>query len=115
MKWDESKHPRDELGRFTDANGSYRQNAPYRDILSEQANHDSYYISGKDRYDEYPTVYLPWGEYNMVMHELATNLTEEERKQKIVTRSIRNYTYTVVNNGFGNYRVIKKKAIKPRR
>ena len=31
-EWDESKHPRDALGRFTDAGGAYRQNTSYREI-----------------------------------------------------------------------------------
>lgn len=34
MEWDESKHPRDEAGRFTDKDSgvSYRQNSDYRDV-----------------------------------------------------------------------------------
>ncbi len=34
--WDESKHPRDELGRFTAAGSAYRQNTSYREILEAQ-------------------------------------------------------------------------------
>lgn len=33
MEWDESKHPRAEDGKFTDGNGSYRQNTSYNEIL----------------------------------------------------------------------------------
>ena len=32
MTWDESKHPRDDDGKFTDGNGSYRQNTKYSSI-----------------------------------------------------------------------------------
>ena len=77
MKWDESKHPRDDLGRFTDANGSYRQNTPYREILAEREQREVESAkSPKDDYSDIPTIKLPRAEYAMVMHELATNLTE---------------------------------------
>lgn len=33
MKWDESKHPRDKDGKFTDGSGGFRQNATYKDII----------------------------------------------------------------------------------
>ena len=33
MSWEESKHPRAEDGKFTDGNGSYRQNTSYGEIL----------------------------------------------------------------------------------
>lgn len=32
--FEEEKHPRDESGKFTDKNGSYRQNASYEDIMT---------------------------------------------------------------------------------
>ena len=116
MAWDESKHPRNRLGRFTDAYGAYRQNASYGEILAAQKQQEVKVVaSEKDDYSDIPTVKLPRAEYAMVMHELATNLTEDEREQRIITRNIRNHTYVVVNNGFGNYRVIKKKTIKSRR
>lgn len=118
MAWDESKHPRDRRGRFIDAYGygAYRQNASYREILDAQKQREpKSETSAKVDYSDIPTVKLPRAEYAMVMHELATNLTDEEHNQRILTRSIRNYTYVVLNNGFGNYRIIKKKAIKPRR
>lgn len=31
----EEKHPRDESGKFTDKNGSYRQNTSYEDIMTD--------------------------------------------------------------------------------
>lgn len=32
--FEEEKHPRDESGKFTDKNGSYRQNASYEEIMT---------------------------------------------------------------------------------
>lgn len=60
---------------------------------------------------DYKTVELPKQEYAHVMSELATHLTAAQRKQKVVTKAIGNYIYTIENNGFGNYRVIGKVAI----
>lgn len=59
----------------------------------------------------FETVFLPKNEYAHVMSELAQNLTKEEQMKSIITRPIGNYSYTVENNGFGNYRVIGKKPI----
>ena len=75
---------------------------------------------GNNKYDlqffaksskDYETIVLPKQEYAHVMSELATHMTEEQRKQKVVHKAIGNYVYTVENNGFGNYRVIGKKPI----
>ena len=60
---------------------------------------------------DYPTITLPKQEFAHIMSELATHLTAEQRKQKVVTKAIGNYVYTIENNGFGNYRVIGKEAI----
>lgn len=60
---------------------------------------------------DYKTIELPKQEYAHVMSELATHLTAAERKQKVVTKAIGNYIYTIENNGFGDYRIIGKKAI----
>ena len=35
MAFDESKHPRDEDGKFTDGTRTYRQNTPYHEILRD--------------------------------------------------------------------------------
>ena len=106
MAWDESKHPRDRRGRFTDAYGSYRQNTSYSEILASEGS-----ASRTDDYSEYPTVKLPRAEYAMVMHELATNLTDEEHKMPIVIKHICNSTYRIVVRGFGDYRIIGKTEI----
>ena len=42
------------------------------------------------------------------MHELNTNLTKEQRKKKQITRAIGTNVYTIINNGFNEYRIIDK-------
>lgn len=59
----------------------------------------------------YKTIVLPKQEYAHVMSELATNMTAEQRKKKVVSKAIGSYIYTIENNGFGDYRIIGKKAI----
>ena len=61
--------------------------------------------------EDFATIILPKNEYSHVMNEIATNLTEEQSKKKVFSKHIGDYIYTVENNGFGNYRVIKKKKI----
>ena len=56
-------------------------------------------------------VKLPKAEYAKVMHELNTNLTKEQRRKKRITRFIDNYIYTIINNGFNDYKVISKDEI----
>lgn len=41
MEWDESKHPRDKDGRFTDGSGVYRQNASYGFLLDKCTSQSS--------------------------------------------------------------------------
>ena len=60
---------------------------------------------------DYKTVELPKQEYAHIMSELATHLTDAQRKQKVVTKAIGKFVYTIENNGFGEYRVIGKKTI----
>lgn len=45
------------------------------------------------------------------MHELNTNLTKEQKKEKIFSKNIGNYQYKVENNGFNEYRIIGKQNI----
>lgn len=61
---------------------------------------------------DFKTVILPEKEYAHVMSEIATHLTEEQASKKVFSRAIGKYIYTVENNGFGNYRVIKKIKIR---
>lgn len=57
------------------------------------------------------TIFLPKQEYAHVMSEIATNLTETQKQQRIVSKAIGNYVYTFENNGFADYRIIGKKLI----
>lgn len=57
------------------------------------------------------TIFLPKEEYAHVMSEIASNITEEQQKQKVLTKPIGDYFYTFENNGFGEYRIIGKKPI----
>lgn len=60
------------------------------------------------RSEDFKTVVLPRQEYAHVMSEIATNLTEEQANKKVFSKAIGDYIYTIENNGFGDYRVIKK-------
>lgn len=61
---------------------------------------------------DFETVILPKKEYAHVMSEISTNLTKEQASKKVFSRAIGDYIYTVENNGFGEYRVIKKIKIR---
>lgn len=56
------------------------------------------------------TVLLKPSEYEHVMHELATWITEEQKRSPVIHKNIGRYTYTFSNTN-GNYRVINKKKI----
>lgn len=86
--FEESKHPRDKDGKFSSGNGK----------------------AVRRRYKN-KVVKLSKREYAMVIHELNTNLSKEERKQKNLYKCIGNYLYTVKNNGFNNYQVLGKVEI----
>ena len=61
---------------------------------------------------ELPTVRLPKKEYAHVMSEIATNITQAQREQRVFSKNIGDYTYTV-ENGFDNtYRIIDKSKIR---
>ena len=83
--FEESKHPRDKDGKFSSGNGK----------------------AVRRRYKN-KVVKLSKREYATVIHELNTNLSKDERKQKILYKCIGSYLYTVKNNGFNNYQVLGK-------
>lgn len=83
--FEESKHPRDKDGKFSSGNGK----------------------AVRRRYKN-KVVKLSKREYATVIHELNTNLSKEERKQKNLYKCIGSYLYTVKNNGFNNYQVLGK-------
>lgn len=59
-----------------------------------------------------PTVRLPKAEYAHVMSEIATHITNEQREQKVFSKNIGNYIYTVENYFDNTYRVIDKSKIR---
>jgi len=62
--------------------------------------------------EDYSTVILERKEYAHVMSEIATNLTKEQAKMRTFSKAIGEYIYVIENNGFGNYRIIKKRKIR---
>ena len=60
---------------------------------------------------DYPTVRLSKQEYAHVMSEIASHLTDDDKISPVFVKRIGNYQYTVENNGFGDYRVIRKRRI----
>ena len=83
--FEESKHPRDKDGKFSSGNGK----------------------AVRRRYTN-KVVKLSKREYAIVIHELNTNLSKDERKQKVLYKCIGSYLYTVKNNGFNNYQILGK-------
>lgn len=62
--------------------------------------------------DNYKGVWLSKREYAKVMSEIASHLTEEQSNSEVFIKRIGNYIYTIRNNGFGEYIVIKKERAK---
>lgn len=56
-------------------------------------------------------IILPKDEYAMVMSELNTHMSDEDRKHAIVTKAIGNHYYTIINKGFDDYTIIAKRPI----
>jgi hypothetical protein len=56
----------------------------------------------------YKQIQLPRDEYAHIMSELNTNLSEEDRKHAIITKTIGSYEYTFINKGFNDYIFVKK-------
>lgn len=65
-------------------------------------------ISDKIKKRTRKEVQLPKEEYARVMSELNTNLTKEQKQKKQIIRAIGSNVYIVENNGFNEYRIIKK-------
>lgn len=83
-EWKEEDHPRKENGQFGEGGGNSSQNEV--DNISKE-------------------------EYGKVMHELNNNLTKEQRKKKVIKKAIGDYEYIVQNNGFNEYKIIRKVKI----
>ena len=57
---------------------------------------------------DFKTLQLPKEEYAMVIGELNTHLTAEERRKKVLSKAIGNHIYYFENNGFDDYRIFDK-------
>ena len=119
--WNEQEHPRDKNGQFVSGNAG---TAPTEEEAQKMSAGEL-----KERLaTEYPTkrpgktknphpnllakrnqrkkrkrVSVSKAEYAMVMSETATNLRKDDDGKSVLTKHIRNKTYTMTNNGFGNY------------
>ena len=60
---------------------------------------------------EIKQLFLPKDEYAKVISEFNTNMSDEDRMCRIVTKPIGDYFYTIINNGFNDYMVIGKRPI----
>ncbi|MBE6720076.1 MAG: hypothetical protein E7571_05400 [Ruminococcaceae bacterium] len=77
------------------------------------SNKKSAKIAGDDFYKRSSSlkeIKLSPKEYGHVMHELATNITKEQKQHKIIHKAIGDYRYTFENRN-GVIRVIGKKKI----
>ena len=59
----------------------------------------------------YEQIYLAKDEYAAVMHALDSNLSDEDRKHAMLTKSIGDYTYTIINRGYNDYTIVGRKKI----
>ena len=57
------------------------------------------------------TIQLSKQEYAHVISEINTHMSDEQRKQPVVSKAIGDYIYTFENYGFDNYRIIGKVPI----
>lgn len=59
----------------------------------------------------YEEIWLPKDEYSRVMRVLNTDITDDERKRAIIYAYTSDATYTVINLGYGDYKIIGKESI----
>lgn len=99
-EWKESDHPRNKEGEFTSGSNNSSSN---------EKKSKKY---AKIDYKQFEEIPIASNEKEMVRKALNTDLTPEERKKKVIVRSIRNWRYTVINNGFDDYTVIDVEDLK---
>lgn len=63
------------------------------------------------RASDRPSVTLGPKEYGMVMHELCSNITKDQKTRKIIYKAIGDFVYGFENNFDDTYRVISKEEI----
>lgn len=98
-------------------NGGVRNGPPYPLEEKKDFTKPSSYVKigsklvGKNSVKR-KTVKLSSREYAHVMSELATNITNEQRRMSVITKPIGDYIYTFENNFDNTFRVIGKKKIR---
>lgn len=109
QKWNNETGGIIECNGYDDFKKKYLSKVQENDRISKTLKVDIQLFAKKSQ--DFTTVFLPKKEYAHVMSEIATNLTKEQSNKKVFSKNIGNYTYTVENNGFGDYRVIDKVEI----
>ncbi|MBM6985416.1 MAG: DUF1073 domain-containing protein [Acidaminococcaceae bacterium] len=104
--FNEAKHPRGgdpvNRGRFSKADGG--ENSL---IKGKNDGNVRRKINRNPR-----TIRLSKQEYARIVSELNTNLSKEERKEKILFKGIGNYVYVIINKGFNDYQIIGREELK---
>lgn len=85
--WDESRHKRDRNGRFSSGPGTDKRNAEPR--KTSVANPDG---RGKVKRRR-EIIWLPQKEYARVQHAFMTDVSEEQRKKKVLRKCIGDFLY----------------------
>ena len=78
--WEESKHPRDNDGRFSKSGEELSQSTKKRGKIKRRRK----------------VIQLPKAEYAAVQHAFMTDVTREERAKPVLVKPIGNYIYTAV-------------------
>ena len=73
------------------------------------SSYQSYYQSSQSL--DRDQIFLPPAEYAMVMGELNSHLSDEDRRHKIISKPIGNYVYVFINRGYDDYVIIGKYLI----
>lgn len=76
--WEESKHPRDKDGKFSKSGENTSRTGEKRGKIKRRCK----------------ALSLPKEEFARVQHAFMTDVTEEDRKKKVLVKAIGNYWYT---------------------
>ena len=102
--WEENKHPRDKYGRFTVGRDVWANGTKTKNIKYLQRNLHEIYKNIA------PILVAP-KEHSYVTHILNTDLSQAQRKKKILLKCIGDCIYVVKNNGFNDYEILDKMRI----
>ncbi len=104
--WDPAKHPRAKNGEFTSGDGHEGNSWYNRGNKARIASA----LERRQYRRRFP--YISPREQAWLTHELNTHLSKKERDEPIIWRAIGDHTYTILNLGFNNYKVLNKIKIK---